>query len=140
MVALKAPTGSTPLAWVKVATVMLFGVRLLVTMGAETTMAGSETDVLALALLLPVFVAEVVTDDESVRVPSSMVCAVTVTVTVGPLATTVPSEKVITPPDCEYEPWLVVAVTKVRLAPSVLVRTVLGASFGGAAVFFTVYV
>ena len=53
MVATKALAGSTPLAWVKVATVILVTWLVLTLMGADTLMAGSATVVLALALLSP---------------------------------------------------------------------------------------
>jgi hypothetical protein len=73
MVATKALTGSTPLAWVNVATVPL-NLLAVVVMGAETTIAGSATLVLALALLSPGVgsAAPPVTEPLSVRVPSSV--------------------------------------------------------------------
>src|SRR5678810_36361 len=54
MVAAKAPTGSTPLAWVKVAVVRLLSGFDLVRKEPDTTIAGSEKTVVALRLLLVV--------------------------------------------------------------------------------------
>ena len=55
MVAMKALAGSTPLAWVKVATWKLVSVLAFVRdRRPETTIAGSANDVVALALLLAV--------------------------------------------------------------------------------------
>ena len=112
MVAVKALAGSTPLAWVNVATVKLLRFFEVVVIGADTTMAGSATEVLAVALLLAELgSAEVaVTEAELVRVPSSIAWAVTVSVTVPPTAI-VPRLKVTTPPDWLNVPWLAVADT-----------------------------
>src|SRR5438309_11938792 len=86
MVSVKALAGSTPLAWVNVATVALLRPFVVVVIGAETTMAGSATDVLATALLLAAMgSAEVaVTEAELVRGPSSSAWALTVTVALLP--------------------------------------------------------
>src|SRR5260370_842588 len=52
MVAMKALAGSTPLAWVKVATWTLVSVPDFVRTAPETLIAGSANDVVTLALLL----------------------------------------------------------------------------------------
>src|SRR5262249_8400389 len=110
MVALNALVGSTPLAWVKVATWKLVSVRVFVRIGAETTMGGSENIVVALPLLLAEFGSGLVpvTEATSLVLPSSIAWAVTVAVTV-PLAAMLPIEKVTTPPDWLNVPWPVVA-------------------------------
>src|SRR4051794_35147755 len=110
MTATNALVGSTPLAWVNVATEKLVRLRDDVVTGADTVIGGSATAVVTAALLLPVpgSLVLLVTDDVTVRFPSSVDWAVTVTVAVPPLAT-VPREKVTTLPDRENDPWLVVA-------------------------------
>src|SRR5262249_7386053 len=106
MVAVKALAGSTPLACVKVATVRLLGRLAVVVIGADTTMAGSATVVLAVALLLAEFGSDalVVAEAELVTVPSSVACAVIVMVTGLPATVTVPTLNVTTPPDCVKVP------------------------------------
>jgi hypothetical protein len=89
---------------------MLFTLLVLTLIGADTLMAGSATIVLALALLsagVGSFTL-LVTLPESLRLPSSAAWAVTVMVAVPPDAI-VPSEKVMTLPEREKLPWLVVA-------------------------------
>jgi hypothetical protein len=110
MVAVKALTGSTPLAWVKVATWKLFSDCDFVRTAPETLIAGSANDVVALALLLFGLGSELLllTEAVSLVLPSSMARAVTDAVTVPPEAT-VPTEKVTTPPDTLIVPWLTVA-------------------------------
>src|SRR6266567_3325836 len=111
MVALKALAGSTPLAWVKVATWEFVSVTLPFTrMAPETLMAGSANAVDAKALLLAVLGSALllVTEAVSLALPSSIARAVTDAVTVPPAAT-VPTVKVTTPPDTLNVPWLVVA-------------------------------
>src|SRR5262245_1728794 len=100
-------------------------------MGADTIIDGSATEVLAEALLLDKLesLALLLTEAESVRLPSSVDCAVTVAVTLWPAAT-VPIENVTTPPDCVNVPWPVVAETNRIFASSVFVRTTLEALSG----------
>src|SRR4051812_6389587 len=89
MVALNALAGSIPLAWVKVATVILLLFFEVTVFGDPDTMiAGSFTAVLAVTLLLlELLSAEVaVTEATLVSDPSSVAWAVTVSVTVVPLA------------------------------------------------------
>src|SRR5262249_4857045 len=89
MVALNALAGSTPLAWVKVATWKFVSVRLRVRIGAETLIAGSANIVVWLELLLPLLGSGLllVAEAESLVLPSSIAWAVTVAVTVPPAAT-----------------------------------------------------
>src|SRR5262249_26892168 len=109
MVALKALAGSTPLAWVNVATWPLNDLSF-VEMGPETTIAGSATDVVADALLF----AELGSAELALTVatllaaPSSTAWAVTVAVTVAP-AVMLPMVKVTVEPETLNVPWLVVA-------------------------------
>src|SRR5947207_12911013 len=105
MIALKALADSTPLAWVKVATVTLFSLFEFAVMGADTTMAGSATEVLAAALLLAELgsAALLVTEAELVRLPSSSAWAVTVSVAWAPLRMP-PRLKVTVLPDWVNEP------------------------------------
>src|SRR5712692_9468535 len=89
IVAVKALAGSTPLAWVKVATWTLVNVRDLVVTAPETLIAGSAKDVVALALLFAELGSGLLllTRAALVALPSSMAWAVTDAVTVPPGAT-----------------------------------------------------
>src|SRR5262249_37408708 len=129
IVAVNALAGSTPLAWVNVATVKLVSRFGVVVIGPDTMMAASATVVVAEALLLVESGSDalVMTEAELVRLPSSVAWAVIVMVTL-PGKGTVPRLNVTTLPDCVNVPWLLVAETKRRLAPSVSVRTVAVAS------------
>src|ERR1700732_3368761 len=100
MMARKALAGSTPLAWVKVATWTLVSVREFVRIAPETLIAGSANTVVALALLLAGLGSGLLllTLAMSLALPSSVAWAVTDAVTV-PLAGTSPKEKVTMPPD-----------------------------------------
>src|SRR5438270_6890618 len=122
MVARKALAGSTPPAWVKVATWTLLGDVLLVVTAPETLIAGSANDVAALALLLAVLGSGllVLADTALPVLPSSVAWAVTVAVTVPPAATA-PTLKVTTPPEALNVPWLAVADLKASSDPSVSV-------------------
>ena len=135
IVAANALTGSTPLAWVKLATWKLVNVCALVRMGPETLIAGSANDVVALALLLAVLGSALllVTEVESVALPSSIAWAVTEAVA-DPDAAIVPREKVMTPPDTLKVPWLELADWKFKRAGSVSVSVTSVASAGPALV------
>src|SRR5678810_161766 len=89
MVAAKAPTGSTPLAWVKVAVVRLLSGFDLVRKEPDTTIAGSEKTVVALRLLLVVLESGVLllTEARLLVLSTSTACAVTYAVTVARGAT-----------------------------------------------------
>ena len=123
---------------VNVATVKLVRVREVVVMGPDTTMVGSDTEVLAMALLLAVFGSAVVavTVAELVRVPSSNAWAVTVKVTLV-LRAIVPMLNVTTPFDWLKVPWLAVADTY-EFASSVSVKTTPVAGLGPLFVTVTV--
>src|SRR5690242_18666860 len=98
MVAMKAPAGSIPFAWVKVATWALVSEREFVRSGDETEIVGSAMVVDAPALLLPELASGLVVDAVALFVvgPSSVVWAVTVAVT-RPPALIVPILNVTTP-------------------------------------------
>lgn len=140
MVAVKAPVGSTPLAWVNVATARLLGFFDVVVMAGDTTMGAMATEVVAVALLFAgTGSADVaLTDAEFARVPYSVAVAVIVKVTAAP-GVSVPSMNVTTLPERLNDPWLVVAVTKLRFAPRVSVSTTPVPEFVGS-VFATVTV
>src|SRR4051794_14002357 len=100
IVAVNSLAGSTPLAWVKLATLRLFTFFDVVVMGADMTIGGSGTVVLAVALLFDgVGSAEVaVTEAVVLTEGSSVTLTVTVKFAVPPPAT-IPRLKVTTPPD-----------------------------------------
>src|SRR4051812_12968853 len=100
MVAVKSLVGSTPLAWVNVAMVTLLWVLPNLVMDADTTIGGSATAVLALALLLAVLESGelLVTEAALVRLPSSSAWTVIVAVALAP-ELRLPKLKVTTLPD-----------------------------------------
>src|SRR5438045_1835180 len=118
MVAVKALAGSTPLAWVKVATARFVTFFAELIIDPDTTIEGSATAVVAEALLLAELgsPALLVTEAELTRLPSSSALPVIVNVALPP-ERIVPTVNVTTPPDCENVPWLAVAETYPRFAP-----------------------
>src|ERR1041385_5862440 len=88
MVAVKALAGSTPPAWVKVATWTLVSVLVFVRMAPETTIGGSANDVVALALLFAELGSGLLLliEAASLALPSSTAWLVTDAVTVPPEA------------------------------------------------------
>src|SRR5438445_575018 len=118
MVAMNAVAGSTPLAWVNVATWKLVNVRDFVRTAPETAIGGSANEVVTLALLfaivpvtvaelLAVFGSELLALTEAVLLKAAplarLVGALTTTLNVSelPEAMLPDAVAVAVPPDCE---------------------------------------